>query len=59
MMPTKQEYECYSCGKETTQGQMRDLPYDEYIGQVFLCLECCKAEDRLMEEKDDVPILRE
>lgn len=44
-------YECDTCGKEVTleQGQMRDLPYDELIGQVFLCLECAKEDNRILE----------
>jgi hypothetical protein len=60
-MPTKQVCECYSCEREVPveQGAMRDLPYDEYIGQVFLCNECIAHDEAIIErfesgEQDDL-----
>jgi len=48
-MPTIKEQlcECYSCEQEVSisQGAMRDLPYEEIIGQVFLCNECIAHEE--------------
>ena len=53
-MPTKQEiYECYACEKETSQGIFRDLPYDEYVGQVFICNDCLQEEAKLMEGRGE------
>jgi hypothetical protein len=51
MKTTKEQLcECYSCEKEVpiSQGAMRDLPYDEYIGQVFLCSECIAHDDEIV-----------
>lgn len=44
-------YPCYVCGKEVAaeDGGMRDLPFEEYIGQVFLCNECIAEDERIME----------
>lgn len=62
-MTTKVEptCECYSCENEVpiSQGAMRDLPYDEMIGQVFLCAACVAHDDKILErfesgEQDDL-----
>ena len=46
---------CYSCENEVPiyEGQMVDLPYDELIGQVFICDECLRAEELINQERDD------
>ena len=53
-MTTKQKEQmcdCYCCEREVpiSQGAMRDLPYDEFIGQVFLCNECIAHDEAIIE----------
>lgn len=51
MRKTKETlYECYSCDKEVPieQGAMRDLPFDEMLGQVFLCSDCIAHDDEIV-----------
>jgi hypothetical protein len=42
---------CYACEREIEieQGKLIDLPYDELIGQVFICNECLAQEEALEE----------
>lgn len=57
---TKMKCECYACGKEAPvdEGGMRDLPCDEFVGQVFLCSKCFAKDEQIIErfesgEQDD------
>ena len=51
MLTKEMKCDCYSCEKEVnvSQGAMRDLPFDEYIGQVFLCNECIAHDEAIIE----------
>ena len=55
-MKTELTVECYCCerGVPVSQGAYRDLPYDEFVGQVFLCNECLEEDAKLMEGRGEV-----